>query len=533
MDLFGSFEESHAKLRGFARQPQPAGSADFRPSARPEIERSARGAPVPVLPRARTPRLAQDRDVSRGISCARPRWAGRAKAAPAVAGAIAAGLMLGIPSGAFAQGRDDPRWRMNLDTTKIAAFSLPDPLVRLDGTRVTSAETWRSERRPELVDLLERTLFGRVPEGKVRVRVVERTRNAAAFGGRALRREIRIQLATDADSLSIDLLVYTPTDAIGPVPTFLGLNFFGNHTIGMDPEVQVAEGWVGNYAALGITGNRSNERARGSVSYRWPVEEIVSRGYGLATANYGDIDPDFHDGFHNGAHALFPEPRQVRAPDAWGSIAAWAWGLSRILDALESDSYVDAARVILIGHSRLGRTAVWAGARDSRFAMVIANNGLGGLFKRNFGATLWQTTTRHPHWFAGAVVPFAATTEELPVDNHLTLALIAPRPLYLGTASEDVWANPAAEFLAAKAAEPVWHLLGRSGLAMLERPASGQASIEGMIGFHVREGGHDLTAWDWARYLDFADRHLRRTQRQSPPLTSPKERLRSSTAHPE
>jgi hypothetical protein len=435
--------------------------------------------------------------------------AARARTAFVVAGPTAVVLMLGIASAAVAQDRDDPRWRMNLDTSAIPAFSLPDPLVRLDGTRVTSADAWRSQRRPELVDLLERTLFGRVPEGEVRARVEERSRVAAALGGRALRREIRIHLTTDADSLRIDLLVYTPSDAAGPVPTFLGLNFAGNHTIGMDPGVQVAEGWVGNFERLGITGNRSNERARGSMNSQWPVEEIVARGYGLATANYGDIDPDFHDGFRNGAHALFSEPRPARAPDAWGSVAAWAWGLSRILDVLESDTHVDAALVAVIGHSRLGRTAVWAGARDPRFAMVIANNGLGGLFKRKFGESLWQITTRFPHWFAAAVVPFAEATDKLPVDNHLTLALIAPRPLYLGTASEDVYAVPDAEFLAAKAAQPVWHLLGRSGLGVQERPAPGQSAIEGTIGFHVRQGRHDLTAWDWGRYLDFADRHLR------------------------
>lgn len=447
--------------------------------------------------------------MSRWTACGRLRRAGPARVASGVQVAVVVALVLGRAIGAAAQGRDDPGWRMNLDTTAIPAFSLPDPLVRVDGTRVVSAEAWRSERRPELIDLLQRTLFGRVPDGEVRMRVEELARDPSALGGRALRREIRIHLATAADSLRIDLLVYTPSEAARAVPTFLGLNFMGNHTIGMDPRVKVAEGWVPNSEPLGITANRSNERARGAANGRWPVEEIVARGYGLATANYGDIDPDFHDGFRNGAHALFPEPWQARAADAWGSIAAWAWGLSRILDALEADSYVNAARVALIGHSRLGRTAVWAGAGDPRFAMVIANNGLGGLFKRNFGETLWQVTTRFPHWFAGAVIPFAEATDDLPVDNHLTLALIAPRPLYLGTASEDVWANPAGEFLAAKAAEPVWHLLGRSGLAVSDRPAPGQALVAGTIGFHVREGEHDLTAWDWAHYLNFADQHLR------------------------
>jgi hypothetical protein len=422
--------------------------------------------------------------------------------------------VLAVTSDARAQSPDDPRWRMNLDTAAIPAFSLPHPLVRLDGTPVTSAEAWRSGRRPEIVDLLERTLFGRIPEGDVRARVVERSRDSAALGGRALRREIRVHLATDADSLKIDVLVYTPAGTVERVPTFLALNFFGNHTVTMDPGVQVGDGWVTNYAALGITANRSNERARGSMAYRWPIEEILARGYGLATAHYGEIDPDFDDGFRNGAHALFSEPSGVRAPDAWGSIAAWAWGLSRILDALESDAHVDYARVALIGHSRLGRTAVWAGARDPRFAMVISNGGLGGLFKRKFGETLWQVTTRFPHWFAKAVMPFADSTEKLPVDNHLTLALIAPRPLYLATASEDVYAVPAAEFMAAKAAEPVWQVLGRSGLALSQLPPAGQASIEGTIGFHVREGRHDLTIWDWRHFLDFADRHLRAASRK-------------------
>ncbi len=456
---------------------------------------------------------AEDGDVSARVRCVRRGRAAPPKFAQRVARAAIVGLTLGIAAGANAQNPDDRRWRINRDTAAIPAFSLTDPLVLLDGNPVASAEAWRSKRRPELVDLLERTLFGRVPGGEVRMRVEERTRDPAALGGRALRREIRIHLTTAADSLRIDLLVYTPSNAVGRVPSFLALNFVGNHTIGMDAGVQVAEGWVSNFTPLGITANNSNERARGSMASRWPVEEMLARGYGLATANYGDIDPDFHDGFRNGAHALFPEPREARAPDAWGSIAAWAWGLSRILDALESDAYVDAARVALVGHSRLGRTAAWAGARDPRFAMVISNNGLGGLFKRKFGETLWQITTARPHWFARAVVPFADATDKLPVDNHLTLALIAPRPLYLGTASEDVYAVPAAEFLAAKAAEPVWLLLGRPGLAVRERPAPGQWSIEGTIGFHVREGRHDLTSWDWARYLDFADRHLQGTRR--------------------
>ena len=412
-------------------------------------------------------------------------------------------------SSVFAQDWSDPRWQMNLDSAAIAPYELPDPMVFNDGTRVTTIEEWENQRRPEILNLLENTLFGMVPSGEVRSRTEILSHDPTALNGKALRREIRIHLATEIDSLQLDVLIYTPVHTEGSVPTFLGLNYFGNHTIGFDPDVQVGQGWVENYEPFGIDQNRSNERSRGSVNDRWPVEDIISRGYGVVTATYGEIDPDYHDEFKNGVHALFQEPEEPRAPDAWGSLAAWAWGLSRIMDILETDSIVDPTRVALIGHSRLGRTAAWAGARDPRFAMVIANNGLGALFKRNYGETYWQTINKFPHWFADAAKSYENSTADLPVDNHLTLALIAPRPFYLGTASQDVWANPTGEFLAAKAAEPVWRLYGLDVQLPDESPQPGTALKRGPIGFHVRDGLHSITPWDWAHYLDFADLHLK------------------------
>jgi hypothetical protein len=393
---------------------------------------------------------------------------------------------------------------VNYDEARVGEARLPDPLVTEAGRAVTDAATWRETRRGEILELFRTQVYGRAPAAPVRARY-DVGPTEESLSGRAIRREVRILFSPEPDGPKMDLLLFIPK-AAGPVPAFLGLNFRGNHTVHPDPGITLSQSWVPE--GPGVVDHRSTEATRGSRASRWPVELIVSRGYALVTAYYGDIDPDFDDGFQNGVHSLFYEPGQKRPePDEWGSIAAWAWGLSRALDYLQSDLDVDSRRVAVMGHSRLGKTALWAGAEDERFAMVISNDsGEGGaaLSRRWYGETLAHLNRTFPHWFCDNYGQYNQNVEGLPVDQHMLLALIAPRPLYVASALEDRWADPRGEFLAAKAAEPVYALFGLEGLGVDEWPAP-DTSVGQSIRYHVRSGEHDLTTYDWERYLDFAD----------------------------
>jgi hypothetical protein len=329
-----------------------------------------------------------------------------------------------------------------------------------------------------------------------------------ALEGKVHRKQVAISPTGHADGPWVNVLMYLPAKATTAVPVFLGLNFYGNQTVQHDPAIHLPTSWVRNNAAKQTRDNRATEESRGRSAGRWPVETIVARGYGLVTVYYGDIDPDFDDGFQNGVHAqLQPEPRR---PDDWGSIATWAFGLSRVLDALEQEPEVDATRVSVFGHSRLGKTSLWAGAEDPRFALVISNNsGCGGaaLSRRRSGETVARINQVFPHWFCKNFRRYNDREHELPVDQHMLLALMAPRPVYVASAMEDKWADPEGEFLSAVGAGPVYELLGEHGLGTERWPEPGTA-IHQTVGYHVRPGKHDVTDFDWQQFLDFADRHL-------------------------
>ncbi|WP_182864570.1 glucuronyl esterase domain-containing protein [Rhodopirellula sp. JC639] len=405
----------------------------------------------------------------------------------------------------------------NYDESKIPDYTLPDPLVSQDGSPITSAEQWHTSRRPELLGLFEKHVYGVAPKPcPIRHQIVSRK---TVLDGLATRSEIDVFFGSGDDAPSMRMMTYVPNERSGPAPAFLGLNFQGNHGVDADPEIELNPGWF-RVGRNGTTdGNKANEKSRGSTAKRWPVKMILDRGYGLATIYYGDIDPDFDDGFNNGIHGALGDQLTDVAPESrWGSIAAWAYGLSRALDCLESETElgIDASKVAVIGHSRLGKTSLWAGASDPRFAMVVSNNsGCGGaaLSRRAIGETVGRINTVFPHWFCDQFNEYNENEAACPVDQHQLIALIAPRPVYVASASEDQWADPKGEFLAAAAADPVYRLLGTRGMGgdapPTKMPAADQAINRGAIGYHLRTGKHDVTDYDWQQYLDMADRHLR------------------------
>lgn len=400
----------------------------------------------------------------------------------------------------------------NHDEAAVAAYTLPDPLAGADRTPARTAEDWRTRCRPFQFELVESTVYGRrLPPVPVSVvGDVERAEVTLAGDLPAVRVQATLRLGAVADAPTVDVLLYLPRDA-KRVPVFLGLNFRGNQAEHPDPGIRLARGWVPDDAAAGIENNRATERSRGTSAQRFPVEQMLARGYGMATAYCGDLFPDRPDGRSMSVLAALGRPVAGELPpDEPGAIAAWAWGLCRILDWLVTLPEVDPARVIVVGHSRLGKTAVWAGACDERFAMVVSNeSGCGGaaLSKRNFGETVEVITQRFPHWFCPRFATFAGREAELPCDQHQLLALVAPRPLYVASAAEDLWADPRGEFLAAVAAGPVWRRLGQTDLGTDEFPPV-DTPVGGTVGYHVRTGRHELIDYDWQRFADHADRVL-------------------------
>ncbi len=412
--------------------------------------------------------------------------------------AFAAGLATAQPAGT------------NYDESKVPNYTLPDPLVMADGQRVRDARTWTTKRRPEILELFRTNVYGRSPARPKTMSYELAEISREALGGKAVRKQVTAHFSPKKDGPKMEILLYLPAGARKPVPVFLSLGFTPNQGVHTDPAIRMGDIWLRKPAADGSVKQPATENSRGSAISRWGVERILARGYGLAVVYYCDIEPDFDGGMKYGIRPLYDKPGQARPADAWAAIGAWAFGLSRVMDYLETDKDVDAKHVAVMGHSRLGKTALWAGAEDTRFAMVISNDsGEGGaaISRRRFGERVKNLNTVFPHWFCDNYRKYNDREDDLPVDQHMLIALIAPRPVYVASAQEDLWADPKGEFLAASAAGPVYRLLGKHGLDTDQMPAV-ERPIMNTVGYHVRAGKHDITAYDWDRYMDFADKHF-------------------------
>lgn len=401
----------------------------------------------------------------------------------------------------------------NYDESKVPKYVLPDPLVCFDGRAVADVQTWRQKRRPEILQAFAKNMYGHTPRFATHLRFETTSVEPKALDGLATRKEVRIRLFDKADAPWIDLLLFIPNKARKPVPAFLGLNY-GNQGVHPDPA---------------ITPSREAKIQRGQHAKRWPLELLLNRGYAVASFHGGDIELDRHgsgcrftqEGWKKGVryYVLAQSGRSELADDEWGSIGVWAWGLSRALDYLQTDPAIDGKKVAVFGHSRTGKTALWAGAQDERFALVISNDsGQGGasLARRRFGESVAASYSLSGIWYCKNYRQYGNNEAALPVDQHMLIALVAPRPVYVASAEQDGWADPRGEFLSSLNAEPVYRLFGLQGLGVKEMPAVDHP-VGVTIGYHIRTGDHEITPYDWRQYLDFADRHFHRTDRGAGP----------------
>lgn len=397
---------------------------------------------------------------------------------------------------------------INQQEEKVPEYELPPLLQSVSGGPITSAEQWQGNRN-DLLAQFSQHIYGQTPEHRIpaEVRVIESSETA--LGGKAVRQQVELKFREH----KVTVLIYRPNNVMEPVPAFLALNFRGNHTVSDHPAVLLTDSWVRKDEAQGVLSNQATDANRGQRVRRWPLEMIIDRGYALVTAYYGDFYPDHRDGQADSILGLFGSDVNSHSSAArWGAIGAWSWGMSRMLDYLEQDEGIDAARVVAIGHSRLGKASLWAAAQDQRFAAAISNNsGAVGaaLSRRQFGETVKIITAMFPHWFTDQFKQYADREAELPVDQHQLLALLAPRPVYVASASEDHWADPRGEFLAARAAAEVYSLFDAPTSKLSTMPTAGEA-LYGPISYHLRAGKHDMLDFDWRHYLNFADCYVTR-----------------------
>jgi hypothetical protein len=394
---------------------------------------------------------------------------------------------------------------VNYDETLVGNYTLPDPLVMSDGKKVKNAKTWYAKRQPEIVRLIEENQYGRCPGVPKDMTFNVFDKATPVFDGKAVRRQVTVCFTKDTSDFKMDILIYLPANANKPVPLFLNVSFSPNCSVTDDDGVKMSYVW-------GRDGKKVPAK-RGGQFGKLDVNQFISQGIGVATIYYGDIEPDFPTGIKYGIRGHYLKPGSLSpAPDEWGAISAWSWGLSRAMDYLETDKQIDSKRIALYGVSRLGKTVLWAGAHDTRFGMVIAScSGEGGaaIARRNYGETIkhMSDSTRYFYQFSANYGKYADDPNDWPVDANLLISLIAPRPLLLQTGDTDYWSDPKGEFLAAVAAGPVYSLLGKEGLGTDVMPEAGHAILK-TLGYYMHSGGHGALTADYEIFLMFIKMHF-------------------------
>jgi hypothetical protein len=393
---------------------------------------------------------------------------------------------------------------VNYDEALTGSYKLPDPLVLRNGKRVKTPQDWTKKRRPEILRMFEENQFGASP-GRPKGMVFDVfDKGTAAFAGKAVRRQVTIYFSEDRSGPKADLLLYLPAGAKGRVPVLLNLNFAANSSVVADPGVKHGEIWGKERKLVPAPQN--------SMFGKLNVEPLLAKGFGVATMYYGDIDPDFADGAQLGVRRLYLKPGQTRpGPGEWGAIAAWAWGVSRAVDYLETDEGVDGKKIAILGVSRLGKTVLWAGAQDPRIALVVAScSGEGGaaLGRRIYGETVKHMGARFGYQFCENYQKWGDHPEQMPMDAHMLVALMAPRAVLLQTGDKDLWSDPKGEFLSAVAAGPVFQLFGKQGVGTEVTPPAGKY-LPGQLGYYMHAGGHGMVPSDWDVIVQFLEEHLR------------------------
>ncbi|MBD2702459.1 acetylxylan esterase [Spirosoma sp. BT702] len=372
----------------------------------------------------------------------------------------------------------------NYDESKVPAYTLPDILKTTTNQDIRTKANWEKIRRPEIIKLFEDNVYGQMPKTFDRLTYSIKREDANAMAGKATLKEVLIEVVHHNQSVKINLVLFVPTKRKGPTPAFLLIN---------------------------NRGKDNTDPTRVHKSEFWPAEMVIDSGYAIAAFHVSDLAPDDTVQYVNGVLQLYPE--QLTANNGMRAIGAWAWGASRVLDYLEKDATIDAKKVAIVGHSRGGKASLWAAAEDQRFAMCLSNcsgNTGAALSHRRFGETINRINTVFPHWFARKYKKFNNNEDALPLDQHMLLASIAPRPLYVTNASKDLWADPTGTFLSLKYAQKAYSLYGVEANLPVSPPAINQPISKSPLGYHNREGEHNLTAYDWSNFIQFAKVHYKK-----------------------